>query len=224
MIFWLLLACGWLGEPAPEPVEYTVVRGDTLFVIAKQYGVTVEQLRAENGIEGDLIEVGQMLRIPVTATGGDGPPDPLAPTRVKRPRSTKATEATEEEASGSDYPPLVMPAAQPCLASPDGSALDDEGMVSSQGLSAGQVRQVMREFLPQTLRCPDPEAEWPTGTVQAELSVGCDGRVFEVRVLDDGGLDATIVDCVADTLRYAPFPAHDLPDGYTFTQPVSYRP
>ena len=43
----------------PEP--YVVQKGDTLFVIARDHGVTVDDLRRWNGIDGDLIEVGQVL-------------------------------------------------------------------------------------------------------------------------------------------------------------------
>jgi lipoprotein-anchoring transpeptidase ErfK/SrfK len=35
-----------------------------LFKIAKSYGVTVELIKAANGLKGDLIRVNQMLRIP----------------------------------------------------------------------------------------------------------------------------------------------------------------
>ena len=51
----------WLQPaPGPEPVRYSVVRGDTLAEIAKAQGVTVAQIRAWNAIEGDLIEVGRL--------------------------------------------------------------------------------------------------------------------------------------------------------------------
>jgi len=46
---------------------YTVRSGDTLSSIASRYGVTVSALRAENGISGNLILVGQRLEIPGTA-------------------------------------------------------------------------------------------------------------------------------------------------------------
>ena len=48
------------------------------------------------------------------------------------------------------------------------------------------------------------------------------GGLAQVRVQDDGGLDASLVTCVSDTLRYAPFPAHDLPDGETFGYPMVF--
>ena len=56
----LLLAAG-CSFVAPEPPTYTVVRGDTLGRIARQQDCTVAELRAWNGIEGDLIEIGQVL-------------------------------------------------------------------------------------------------------------------------------------------------------------------
>jgi len=43
---------------------HSVKRGDTLSGIAKAYGVTVEELRAANGIRGSLIKIGQKLIIP----------------------------------------------------------------------------------------------------------------------------------------------------------------
>lgn len=47
--------------------EYVVRRGDTLSKIATRTGTSIQQLRAVNGIRGDLINVGQKLQI-VTAT------------------------------------------------------------------------------------------------------------------------------------------------------------
>ena len=54
--------------PSPTPtVEYLLHRvqaGETLSTIAARYGVTVEAIKAANGLTGDLIWVGQELRIP----------------------------------------------------------------------------------------------------------------------------------------------------------------
>jgi hypothetical protein len=58
--------------------------------------------------------------------------------------------------------------------------------------------------------------------VLTDITVGCGGRVAAVRVLDDGGLPAEMVSCVQDTLRFAPFPPHDQPDGYTFGFPLRF--
>ncbi len=43
---------------------YTVKSGDSLYKIASQHNVTVDQLKKENNLSGDMIYVGQTLRIP----------------------------------------------------------------------------------------------------------------------------------------------------------------
>ena len=50
--------------PTPETIVYTVEPGDTLSGIAAQYGVSVQDLRALNGLSSDILSVGQELRVP----------------------------------------------------------------------------------------------------------------------------------------------------------------
>jgi membrane-bound lytic murein transglycosylase D len=72
----VLLAGGTLGAPAealsavresaasePEVVVYRVRSGDTLSGIARRHGVTVQNLRAWNGISGSRIRIGDRLTI-----------------------------------------------------------------------------------------------------------------------------------------------------------------
>jgi membrane-bound lytic murein transglycosylase D len=49
---------------APRVRQYRVQRGDNLTVIARRHGVTIGQIRQANGIRGDRIRAGQVLRIP----------------------------------------------------------------------------------------------------------------------------------------------------------------
>lgn len=62
----------WLNQIKPSGVSglsYTVVSGDTLGTIASQFGITVEDLAAVNGIEdANPIATGQVLLIPNVAT------------------------------------------------------------------------------------------------------------------------------------------------------------
>lgn len=53
-----------------RPVRIAVVRGDSLELIARLYGVSVADLKAINGLRNDLILVGQELVIPRPASMG----------------------------------------------------------------------------------------------------------------------------------------------------------
>ncbi len=46
-------------------VEYTVRSGDTLWLLSRRYGTTVEAIRQANGLTSNVLQIGQVLRIPV---------------------------------------------------------------------------------------------------------------------------------------------------------------
>jgi hypothetical protein len=51
--------------PNPDTViHYTVRRGDSLWTIARDYGIDVDDLKEANGLTGNQIYAGQTLRIP----------------------------------------------------------------------------------------------------------------------------------------------------------------
>lgn len=52
--------------------KYTVKSGDTLYLIAQRYNVTMSQLRSANGIWNDNLWVGQTLYIPKSTSGSTG--------------------------------------------------------------------------------------------------------------------------------------------------------
>ena len=66
---WVIPPEGWDGWPEltriTEPSRtYQVVDGDTLYSIAKRFGVTVHALMAANGLTSSYIRAGSYLRIP----------------------------------------------------------------------------------------------------------------------------------------------------------------
>lgn len=74
------------STPVP-PQSYTVQSGDTLLTIALEFDLTVDQIKAYNGLDSDFLNEGQSLLIPPpTPTPGptptldpDAAPDELAP-------------------------------------------------------------------------------------------------------------------------------------------------
>ena len=55
------------------------------------------------------------------------------------------------------------------------------------------------------------------GNLDATLTIGCDGLVQDVEAYDGSGLAPTTIACIMDTLYYASFAPHDVPDGQVVT-------
>ena len=56
-----------VAQPESQYAVYEVKRGDALFLIGKRFGVTVDEIKRANALSGDLIRVGQVLKIPPAA-------------------------------------------------------------------------------------------------------------------------------------------------------------
>jgi LysM repeat protein len=108
-------------EVPPEPVEptaepptettHTVVAGDTLFKIALDNGVTVDEIAAANGItDVDSLEIGVILIIPV----------PGAAAQPEAEESEQPATAEEQAAAGETEQEQV-PATEETTAAPDGA-------------------------------------------------------------------------------------------------------
>lgn len=63
-------------EPIVQRQIYTVQPGNTLGFIAASFGITVEALMAENGLEDTNLTIGQPLVIPPPATTTTAPTSP----------------------------------------------------------------------------------------------------------------------------------------------------
>lgn len=51
-------------DPVPAAVPYVVRRGDSLWSIARRHGLTVDELKAANRLNGSTIKAGQTLTLP----------------------------------------------------------------------------------------------------------------------------------------------------------------
>ena len=52
------------GSSGGAYFEYTVRSGDTLWLLAQRYGTTVDAIKRLNGLTSDILNIGQVLRIP----------------------------------------------------------------------------------------------------------------------------------------------------------------
>ncbi len=234
----LVAGVAWRLQRPPPPLEVTVKRGDTLWALARDHAVTVEQIQSWNALDGDRIEVGQVLLVhtaePGEAAAAGSSAERTSGRRTSRRRASQkgrgrtAPPAQVQEAAGG-LSKLTRPNAMDCLAGPsdlaDSDAADsDDGdepmMAASAGLDQRQVNAALRAFEPNLARCLSRDDEPAVGVVRLTLNVACTGQVASVEIADDGGLPEAA--CVADTLRYAAFPAHDMPDGFTFDYPVRF--
>jgi N-acetylmuramoyl-L-alanine amidase len=59
-----LIIPGAGGMPGPLVTEHKAVRGDTLSAIAERYRVSLSSLRSANNLRNDVIQAGQVLKIP----------------------------------------------------------------------------------------------------------------------------------------------------------------
>jgi LysM repeat protein len=63
--------------PSPTPFTYTVQQGDTISSIAREFGVTIDNLQAANPeISPNAMSVGQVLNIPSNPQNPSGEPTP----------------------------------------------------------------------------------------------------------------------------------------------------
>jgi len=202
----LMTSCGFLSD---DPVQqYTVVKGDTLTRIAQQYGVTVTDLRQWNQLTSDRIDVGQVLSV---GPGISNPSGEIAVSKVRK--GSQARKSGPRRAKG-----------KPCLKGPSLDDLDDDtpDVRSSAGLTRTQIRNALGGALKGLNPCFS--SGWPDGVVDLEFTVGCNGLVADIRVLDSTGVSADAVRCMVADLRQVGFPAHDMPDGMVFRYPVTLSP
>ncbi|MCM1126463.1 MAG: peptidoglycan-binding protein [Lachnospiraceae bacterium] len=55
-------------DPGSEPVRYVVKSGDTLWLLSRRYGTTVDAIKRLNGLTSDILNIGQVLLIPAGTT------------------------------------------------------------------------------------------------------------------------------------------------------------
>lgn len=113
-------------------VTHRVRRGETLSGIGDRYGVPISRIRAENGIRGTRILVGQELRLPVyrtvavTAAAEPAPAEQPAPQEEPTARGSTAHGPTAQQSTAQQSTARSLPAVT-------GEAMGDEEMALDGG-------------------------------------------------------------------------------------------
>jgi LysM repeat protein len=209
-----------------DPPTHIVEPGDSLWAIARDQGVALRDLRRWNDIDGRDIHPGDVLIVGEPAPswlrrwrhGPSAPPQAHTDEVLRLQRDTRGTAAQRRspdnardgaEEPGRSYAPLVMPKPKPCLDPESGTQGGDAGLAvhRSAGLSADEIRSAVRSFQGETLRCADAHPE-VTGRLLLGFTVGCDGQVRSIQVVDDGMEHPGFRACALRVLSHAPFPPH----------------
>ncbi len=118
--------------------RYTVVRGDTLSGIAQRFNTTLKDIKTANGLNSDIIQLNQVLAIPVNSVSNAPPPAVNAP----------APATTTTPAPGSEgIVHLVQPGETPGgIAKKYGittaQLMEDNGITDPRKLYAGKELQI----------------------------------------------------------------------------------
>ncbi len=158
--------------PAQDVPTYTVQDGDTLYSIARAHGLSVEALRALNGLEGNLIQPGQVLRVasPPAPEAPEAPPLSDPPAVVNAPDPAAVPAAANSAAMRPQVPPppeaplpaadsTAAPAPPPEAAAPRlyGTHTVAEGqtlysIAARYGVPADSLRRLNERTLPSYLK------------------------------------------------------------------------
>ncbi len=199
------------GEIGTLTVEWDFFVGDR--IVAND----VLEFRRESG----AMELEFDLACPITI--GKGRLEVLVRDGARKLAAESSTSFEVKASSGRTWAALSKPSPQRCLSGgPDLDSDSDFGVAETAGLDADQIGAAVRAFQEQTLRCH--AGGGASGEVQLEFTVGCDGVVKKVDVALDETSDPTgaFAACVADTMSYAPFPAHAREEVF-FTVPLRFE-
>jgi len=95
-------AAGATPGPESRPAFYEVKHGDALILIGRKFSLTVEQLKAFNGLKNDTIRIGQKLKIPTLAEVTAAAPPP------KKRKAKQSAESKGSAEAGAEFDPLRL--------------------------------------------------------------------------------------------------------------------
>jgi murein DD-endopeptidase MepM/ murein hydrolase activator NlpD len=104
-------------DPSQEMQKHKVLKGETLFSIARSYGISLIALRGANKLSpSSMIKAGDVLLIP-SGSKAQGDPAPPSPSSASPPKAVESSGArtTDDPAPGADKPAPDKPATPPAV-------------------------------------------------------------------------------------------------------------
>lgn len=124
-----------LAEPAkltpPAGGTHTVKPGDTLTKIARANGVSVDQLKAANGLTSESIRIGQVLALSPSAAPATPDPVQTASVPEKREQAQALAQTPAAAAPATQSPAQVQAKAEPAPAKPAETASVSEASLKT---------------------------------------------------------------------------------------------
>ena len=87
-----------VARPLPPDGKYTVKSGDSLWTIARRYGLKTDDLRQANGLTSDTLRVGQVLTLKAAADGAK----PKAAAAGAKPKAAAPEKGAKKAPKGAD--------------------------------------------------------------------------------------------------------------------------
>lgn len=168
-----LLACLLLSSGAAAKT-HRVAAGDSLWSLAKKYGVSVEALKAANDLGSDTIRLDQKLTIP-----GTGDPKPEAAAKDSKPEKGPKKEDPEAKAEPEEEP--AKEPAKPAAPPPKPTRAEKAAAVELYSDPA-------RTQVPSTLeeRAPEWVLARPGPSTQVQKTNAARGGIFPCAAPDPG--------------------------------------
>jgi hypothetical protein len=205
-----------IEQPAPPGPRVSIQRPALLAMLGVQVESDTDLAEAAANLQRHDVAAGNQMEMGDRALGTSNSVDTL---ELQRPEMRNLGPQIPDVPVSA--PRLSKPPPKTCIRGA-ATVVAENGMTRSVGLSASQINAAMGQISKYTVRCFPPGTAG-TYEVIVEIKVGCDGRVSNVFLINGGVVPTRVTSCIQQTLGYASFPAHGLPDGASFQYPMKFR-
>ena len=130
-----------VNQPATDPVEHKIVKGETLSTIAKKYGTTVAELKSLNNLKNNQVNLGQIVKVTAKPIGNTSIFEPEKSRKQVEPtKQTPDTEQATKAEPRKEVKPEPVKIATPVIQDPVNPEPDKE--IVDTRANTGSIREV----------------------------------------------------------------------------------